>query len=252
MRKWLVWEKNWLIAHGFSIKKPDLGAYSESPVEYITGRAAWLDGEIGVNEYTLIPRMETEELVELVMDDLVSLGSSGKLEIAEVGTGSGAIAIGVASELKKRGREAQIIASDISRNALKKAQENAAEWGIEKKEIWFLESDLMKNYPQGKKFDLIVANLPYIPSSRIANLEASVRDFEPKLALDGGADGVELITKCLGQVKAYLKPQGWVWLEVDETHDEGIIKKYKLEREWGIEIIKDHHNRVRFWCCKLL
>ena len=108
--------------------------------------------------------------------------------------------------------------------------------------MW-LKSNLFDSYLKNLKFDLIVANLPYIPSARIPKLPESVKDFEPHLALDGGSDGLKLINKLIAQSQSRLKPKGVLLLEIDETHK---IKDLKLPKNFRARIIKDLFGKKRF------
>jgi len=99
------------------------------------------------------------------------------------------------------------------------------------------------------KKNIIFANLPYIPSKRISQLDASVKNFEPIIALDGGEDGLKYIDQVLKQAKSFLKPEGHLLLEVDDTH---LIDRAKqFENLWNIKIRKDHAGKNRFWICKI-
>jgi release factor glutamine methyltransferase len=102
---------------------------------------------------------------------------------------------------------------------------------------------LFDSYPKDLKFDLIIANLPYIPTSRISKLPKSVKDFEPRLALDGGPDGLKLINKLIAQSQTRLKPGGVLLLEIDETHR---IKDLKLPKNFRAGIIRDLFENERF------
>lgn len=241
-RKFNAGELNHLFKFGFD---PDEFADSTSPVEYITGRAEFKGDVFKVTPDVLIPRVETEVLVDLILENI----STDFVSFADVGTGSGAIGISLALRFLRRGVTYDGYLSDISPKALAVAKENAALILEAKKANCFtfdtsgcklkiIESDLLSSYPKSKKFDFIVANLPYIPSGRLPNLEASVKDFEPSIALDGGPDGLSLINKLIEQSKDFLKPTGQLWLEVDDTH----IKPPK-----GFEVIADQFGKPRFW-----
>ena len=108
--------------------------------------------------------------------------------------------------------------------------------------MW-LKSDLFDSYPRSLKFDLIIANLPYIPSDRISKLSASVKNFEPYLALNGGSDGLKLINKLIAQSQSRLKSKGVLLLEIDETHK---IKDFPLPKNFRAEILTDSFGKNRF------
>lgn len=181
---------------------------SREPVAYIEGKRGFhsLDLDLVVNPSVLIPRPETEHLVDWALECLSSLPEDA--QVLDVGTGSGAIAVAI-----KRSRPSvHMNAVDLSRDALKVAQENASRLEVE---INFRESNLLSALSSGESFDLICANLPYIPAQDLAGLEPEVRDHEPSLALDGGADGLRLIETMLAQIKKgeHLRPGGSVLLE---------------------------------------
>lgn len=206
--------------------------YGQMPVEYITGFVNFCEQEFIVNQQVLIPRVETEELIKFLQADLrkiISQQSNSQnnhdLIIADVGTGSGAIGLILFLFLWKRKIPATIYLLDISRQALRVAQANLDQFKQEfahyrldfAPQVEILKSDLLLNTPNAP-LDLIVANLPYVPSTVMDGLDESVKNYEPRLAVDGGPNGLKLINGLLSQAKAVLKPNGVVWLEVDYTH----------------------------------
>lgn len=175
------------------------------PVAYLTGKRAFYDRELVVSPAVLIPRPETEHLVEAALD--WARGRAG-LRIADVGAGSGAIAVTLAAHLPG----AAVWAIDRSEEALAVARENAARAGVEER-ITFIRGDLLSPLlAEALRVDLIAANLPYIPSADLDNL--AVARFEPRAALDGGPDGLDLIRRLLDQAPAALRPGGLVLLEI--------------------------------------
>ncbi len=210
----------------------------DKPKQYIQGWVEFYKLRFKVTPDVLIPRPETELLVDAVLD---FLKTHPKSTILDLGTGAGNIAISIARNLRGHpwGGKLKIIATDISREALKVAQKNAKLHGVDEK-IVFLESDLLSTFRHpGRKAELapldsrsinidsdfrqndnlvIVTNLPYIPTERIPYLDSSVKDYEPHIALDGGPDGFELYRKLFAQ----LKEKGWkpklILGEIDYTH----------------------------------
>lgn len=175
------------------------------PVAYLTGKRAFYDRELAVSPAVLIPRPETEHLVEAALD--WARGRTG-LRIADVGAGSGAIAVTLAAHLPG----AAVWAIDRSEEALAVARENAARAGVEKR-ITFVRGDLLSPLlAAALRVNLIAANLPYIPSADLDGL--AVARFEPRAALDGGPDGLDLIRRLLDQAPAALTPGGLVLLEI--------------------------------------
>ncbi|MBI5356963.1 peptide chain release factor N(5)-glutamine methyltransferase [Candidatus Collierbacteria bacterium] len=234
-----------------------LKKYGEMPVEYITGWAEFYGRDFKVNKHVLIPRIETEQLIDEAIKILSScslLSTPYSPIIADLGTGCGCIGITLYLELVKLEIQPTIYMSDISEEALKVAEENISRLIRATKGqaflkrpglLWlvWLESDLFDSYPKDLRFDLIIANLPYIPSARISKLPKSVKDFEPRLALDGRPDGLKLINKLIAQSQARLKSKGVLLLEIDETHR---IKDLELPKNFRAKIIKDQFGRKRF------
>jgi len=176
------------------------------PVAYIVGRKEFWSLSLEVNSHVLIPRPETEILVEEVLKVCSGL-KAGKLRILEIGTGSGAISISLAHELKN----AQIVATDISQDAINVASRNA-EINNVANQISFLWGNLFE--PVSGKFDIIVSNPPYISKDEYDRLPTGVRDFEPELALLSGADGTVFHGEIIKAGGIYLKAGGWIFMEI--------------------------------------
>ena len=249
MRKLSSRELNWLKKYG--VTPEAAGKFGEMPVEYITGFAEFYGREVKVSRDVLIPRMETEELVGHALKLASSLDKS-EIVVADIGTGCGCIGITLYLELVKLGIRPKIYLSDISGNVLKVAEKNIAAIAEFKKvqplrmqrlALIALKSDLMDSFSKDLKFDLIVANLPYIPSARIPQLPESVRDFEPRLALDGGLDGLRFINKLIVQVQSRLNPRGVLLLEIDEINR---VRDLSLPENFRTKAIKDQFGRDRF------
>lgn len=182
---------------------------AREPVAHIEGKRGFhaLGLELEVDRRVLVPRPETEHLVDWLLEDLVHTASP---TVADIGTGSGAIALAI----KHARADADVVAVDVSDDALAVAGANAARLGAD---VRMLRSDLMTAVPTPSGgFSAIAANLPYIPSAVIETLEPEVRMFEPRLALDGGEDGLTLIRRLLGAVAevGVLAEGGAVYLEV--------------------------------------
>ena len=202
----------YLIAHGDDPLDPTtMTAYgrvleraaAEEPVPYIIGRAPFMGLDFSVSHDVLIPRPDTEQLVELAID----WGKTrGAIRVVDVGTGSGCIAVSLARYLP----EAEIVAVDVSPKALMVAAANAARHTPGR--IAFVQSDLLDATAPG--MDLITANLPYIAGDEWPTLPIGVKSYEPALALKGGPDGLELIKKLLPQAVDRLKPGGLLLLEI--------------------------------------
>lgn len=243
-RQWTVAELNQLIRAQLPIS--DLASYGDQPVEYITGQAEFYGRHFMVNRQVLIPRVETEDLISLIKSEL---GQSKKpvMKIVDVGTGSGAIGLTLGLELAKISQPAIITLVDISPAALAVAKKNYQFWqakmpGIE---CHFLVSDLLSQLKDQEKFDLIVANLPYLPAATIQFLPESVKNFEPLLALDGGQDGLEIIRQLLTQIDQHLSPAGQVWLEIDSTVSI-TSRSLAIKSPANFQIFADQFGRQRF------
>ncbi|MBI2086080.1 peptide chain release factor N(5)-glutamine methyltransferase [Candidatus Daviesbacteria bacterium] len=211
---------------------------SSKPSQYIKGWVEFYKLKFKVTPDVLIPRPETELLVDEVLRNI-----TGKTLVLDIGTGTGNIAISIA----KNDSSVKIIATDISAKALKIAQQNAKLHGVEDK-IKFIQSNLLSNlrlHPKG--VSIIVTNLPYIPSGRIPYLDSSVKDFEPHIALDGGEDGFELYRKLFAQINE----KGWkpklIIGEVDYTHGELAIneaQKYFPKAQTDVKTDLSHKQRI--------
>jgi len=182
------------------------------PVAYITGHKEFWSLDFVVTPDVLIPRPETELVVELTLEVAIMATTKAPLKILDIGTGSGVIAIALAKELPA----AEIWAVDVSAAALNIAEINAQRHGVAER-IKLLDGDLFDPFTElGHRFDVIVSNPPYVLSKEIANLGREVRDWEPKMALDGGPDGLDCYRQIIGGAHTYLAPEGRVLLEIGE------------------------------------
>jgi release factor glutamine methyltransferase len=197
-----------------------------TPDAYKTGFKRFYGRNFFVNENVLIPRIETEGIIDIVK----KLASQElHLRICDVGTGSGCIGITLALEL-----ECKVTLIDISQKALAVARINAKR--LEAK-VKIKKHDLLDD----GGYDLVVANLPYVPRRRIRHLPPEVRNYEPRLALDGGRRGLEIIYRLLEQCRA--RTIQTIILEIDDTH-----KKSAFEKFGRVKILKDQFGRNRFVC----
>ncbi len=182
---------------------------SGEPLQYILGHQEFWSIDLKVDPRVLIPRPETERLVEESLSILAKISSKKIPSVLELGTGSGAIAISLAKEVKN----IFLVATDLSGDALMVAKENAKQAGVSDK-IGFVKGDLLNPFHPGETFDLILSNPPYISDSEISDLSREVRDHEPLIALNGGKDGLECYRKLISQAPSYLEKEGWFLLEV--------------------------------------
>jgi len=208
------------------------------PIQYILGYKEFWSLGLKVNHNVFIPRPETEILVEQALLILQKERDQKEFLILEIGTGSGAIAISIAKELK----QVSFIATDISFEAILLAKENAVLAGVDQK-IRFINCDLMGpfRFINGGYFDMIISNPPYIKSSDIERLPREVKDYEPIWALDGGVDGMDFYRRIIYQTPFYLKRDGWLLLEVGQGQGEVISEWMRYNNFFKeFQIIKDY------------
>ena len=194
---------------------PELDAYralvkrrmAGESVAYILGRKEFWSLDLQVDARVLVPRPDTETLVEQALESLKSMDSEGRaLRVADIGTGSGALALA----LKKERPGDEVFAVDVSPDALEVARGNASRLGLD---VTFLHGDLVSPIAGHGPFDLIASNPPYIPSQDIAGLSPEVRR-EPLLALDGGEDGLVLVRRLASEARKVLAPRGALAMEI--------------------------------------
>ncbi len=199
------------------------------PMAYIRGLKEFWSLGFDVDCRVMIPRPETELLVDRCLRHAGSLKARGrKLLALDVGTGSGAIACAFAVELE----DASIIASDVSRDAVAVARGNAGKLGLGHK-IRFVMGDLLEPFRVGCNFDIIAANLPYIPSGRLPLLPEGIRDYEPSLALDGGTDGLEVIRRLVAGACGHAGDGGILALEVEDDQVDMVTAMLKAAGGFG-------------------
>jgi release factor glutamine methyltransferase len=196
------------------------------PAQYITGHQEFWGMDVIVTPAVLIPRPETEHVIETVVE-LARVGRApspaGPLRIADIGTGSGAIALALAKELP----QAEIFAADISAAALEIARANAARHQLESR-IQFREADLLAGF-EDNSLDFIVSNPPYVGESEEDQVQLEVRKFEPRHAVFAGPTGLEVIACLIPQARAALKPGGWLIMEISGKIEEEVRR---MLRDW--------------------
>lgn len=207
-----------------------------TPLQHITHQQEFMKMNFYVDNNVLIPRPDTENLVEEVIE--IAKKTNAK-KILDICTGSGAIAISLAKYLEK----SEIIAVDISGKALKVAKHNAKKNEVEN-QITFVESDLFEKLPK-EKYDIIVSNPPYIKKEVIKTLDKEVKQ-EPEIALDGGEDGLDFYRKIIKEGYDYLKFKGYLCLEIGyDQKDEVIDLVNKEEKYEGVYCKKDLYDNDR-------
>ncbi len=212
-----------------NIKKLKLG----HPLQHITNKQFFRNCELYVDENVLIPRPDTEVLVEEVVKLARTVNASSILDLC---TGSGAIGIALSKETN-----AEIVATDISKKALEIAEKNSK---LNKAEVKFIQGNLFENIPKENKFDIIVSNPPYIETKTIETLSEEVKK-EPKLALDGGIDGLYFYREIAKQAISFLKINGYLALEIG-YNQKTLVTKILLENNFmEISTIKDFSGNDR-------
>ena len=206
---------------------------ANEPWQYIFGHAPFRDLELAVGPGCLIPRPETEYSIDLMLDGLPQ-GAS----VCELGAGSGAISLALASERP----DLKVVGVELSTDALKWAELNLKKYALPN--VTFLHGDLFCPVA-GHKFDLVAANLPYIPEGDRGKLPPNVRDFEPDEALFGGTDGLDVIARALEQVPDFLSPGGRIFFELDPCNAD---RAFELASKYlhAPELLRDQFGEVRF------
>lgn len=242
----------------FSIDMEKLG---DMPIEYYIGETEFHNRMFKVDQNVLIPRIESEKLIDLAVENLEP--SHKRITFCDVGTGSGVLGITFGLELQKRNIKFNGYLSDVSSKALDIARINAellfdvskksskkGLYNIDDSKIEILESNLLENYNKALRFDFIFANLPYIPRPRMPYLPNSVKKFEPEIALDGGTNGLDLIISLLIQAYTRIKKNGIVIMEVDDTHGESTWEMNEFDEDrdfWTNSILEDENGKTRYW-----
>ncbi|HHV94199.1 MAG TPA: peptide chain release factor N(5)-glutamine methyltransferase [Firmicutes bacterium] len=236
------------------LEKSEVDAYREAiarraqrmPVAYITGRKEFYSLDFKVNPHVLIPRPETELLVEVVLRRLANSPQT-ECRIIELGTGSGAIAVSLAHSLSREsGVTPFIYATDISRPALEVAQENVDRWNMGEF-VQLLEGDLYSALPAGLEggIDVIVSNPPYIPTDELKELAPEIVRYEPLGALDGGADGLAFYPRIFAEGRKYLRSGGFVAVEIGHGQGQAVIATARDLGYTELELHRDYGGRER-------
>ena len=241
-------ERGWLFAHYDQALMPeeaetftDMVARraAAEPVAYLVGHREFYGLDLMVDERVLIPRPETELLVDAVLDHIDSRPSH-EVRMVDVGTGSGAVAVAVASNCP----EVTIYAVDLSPDALEVAAENVRQHDS-RGQITLLQGDLLSPLPE--PVDIIAANLPYITNNDYKHLMADVRDYEPRLALEAGPEGLDLIRRLLDQAPGHLYPGGVLFLEIGANQGQAVMQLVErlLPQARHVGLRQDYHGYDR-------
>lgn len=253
-------DRAWLYAHSEATLDPgvveDFFALvarraEGEPTQYITGKQEFWGLEFEVTPAVLIPRPETEHVIEVALERLGARGvkidmatgrPSPTLRVVDVCTGSGCLAVALARELP----HAEIFATDISAAALEVARRNATRHGVSDR-IHFLQTNLLEGLtpsssfaPRPSYFDLVVSNPPYVASGEAATLPREVREHEPEAALFGGPTGIEIYPQLIAQAGALLAPRGLLVLELGYNLADGVREMFHVQPGWAnVSITKD-------------
>jgi len=246
-------DRTWLYTHPEAQMEPQVcekyfgliaRRASGEPTQYITGKQEFWGLEFRVTPAVLIPRPETEHVMEVALERLGTRGikidmktgaPSPALDIADVGTGSGCLAIALAWELP----QAIVVATDTSPEALKVARKNAERHSVANR-IKFVETDLLSSICDSSlasagssRFDLIVSNPPYVAEREAAQLPREVREHEPHAALFAGPSGVEVYPRLIEQAEGLLRTRGILVLELGHNSLDEVQSMLKMDRTWG-------------------
>jgi release factor glutamine methyltransferase len=209
------------------------------PLQYIQGQAAFRQLELAVDARVLIPRPETEVLVDAVLRWSAARPAGGS--VLDVGTGSGAIALSLAVE----GRFARVVATDVSAAALEVAAANARRSGLAEL-VEFRTGSIFGPLAAGERFDVIVSNPPYVAERDRDALAAEVAQYEPAAALFGGADGLEVIAQLVEQAAAHLVPGGLLALEVGLGQSDAVMDRLSVAGSYAaVRVVPDLTGRPR-------
>lgn len=202
------------------------------PLQYIVGSTSFCGLELSVDPHVLVPRPETELLAERAWKFLLQFPTGVPVRALDFGTGSGCLAIALAANAPN----VEVDAIDISTDALRTARQNAELRQVSNR-IRFHQGDGFAALPDGRRFDLIVSNPPYIPTAEIETLEPEVRDHEPRGALDGGPDGLAFYRRLAAQAGAFLHPHGRLMLELND-HGAEQVREILMRAHWTVEAVE--------------
>ncbi len=217
------------------------------PIAYLTGSAWFFGMELKVTRDTLIPRPATETLVQRVLQEARGR-EAGEMMVVDIGTGSGAIAIALAKQMKG----ARVAAVDISEGALAAARENAQKHGVAER-IEFFRGDVYEALPGelAGAVDFVVSNPPYISDQEWEAVEENVKGYEPHSALRGGKDGLDVVRRVIAGAGQWLKPGGALAVEIAASQKESALQLARSAGDMeGAEVIADHEDFPRVLICR--
>jgi release factor glutamine methyltransferase len=244
MQLYLCFERELTVAELDALRALVQRRGQREPLQYIIGSTSFCGLEIALSRDVLIPRPETELLAERAWTFLQQ--AAGDPNVLDLGTGSGCLAIALARHAPR----AKVDATDCSGPALELARRNAETHQVCDR-VQFRQGDLFAGTPAEAGFDLIVSNPPYIPTARIETLEEEVRRFEPRSALDGGADGQDFYRRIAAEAGAWLRPAGCLMVELDDE-GAGATRAIFEKEKWTVqEVEKDYQGLERILIARL-
>lgn len=256
----------WLVAHAAGCKRLELATrggesaapgaepviragmerlLQREPLQYVLGTADFMGHLLRVDRRVLIPRPETEQLVERVLAD-PELRKTASPRVADAGTGSGCIAIALAAALP----DARLVATDLSQDALDLARDNARRIGVEAR-IEFHRGDLLDRMEPGS-LDVVVSNPPYVTADDWQQLEPEVRLFEPRQALDGGVDGLDVVRRLVAQALGVLRAGGRLFVEIGDEQGGEAKALTEAAGFMNVDVCRDLSGKDRILCARKL
>lgn len=232
--------RTFLIAHSeYELTKQEEQLFLEyverranrEPFQHISGRQEFCGLDFIVSPDVLVPRPETELIVEAGIEILRNIE---KPVFCEIGIGSGCIAVSILHEIE----DAQAYGVDISEKALLIARKNAGQNGVSQR-LELKISDVFEAFKKNQKFDLIVSNPPYVPDKDVPTLQAEVRDFDPLIALTDGSDGLSIIRQIINKSPDYLRPNGFLLMEFGFNQSDQVRQMFDLSRWQNIDLFPD-------------
>ena len=256
----------WLVAHAAGCKRLELAVrggesaapgaehvlragmerlLQREPLQYVLGTADFMGHLLRVDRRVLIPRPETEQLVEMVLAD-PELRKTASPRLADAGTGSGCIAIALAAAQPA----ARLVATDLSQDALDLARDNARRIGVEAR-IEFRRGDLLDGMEAGS-LDAVVSNPPYVAAEEWHRLEPEVRLFEPRQALDGGVDGLDVVRRLVAQALGALRAGGRLFVEIGDEQGGAAKALTEAAGFMNVDVRRDLSGKDRILCARKL
>ncbi len=207
------------------------------PVQYITNSACFFGYDFFVNEGCLIPRVDSEVLVENALKDCMQ----DNIKVLDLCCGSGCLGLSFAKQIAEKNKKYELTMLDISTNAIQIARLNAQKLGLKAK---FMVADILQGLTTDEQFDVIFCNPPYIETAEIANLDKQVKDFEPHLALDGGEDGLKFYRAVAGNLKSITAKSGKAYFEIGYNQGK-IVSQIFTTAGFQVELKKDYGKKDR-------